>query len=256
MQEQKKRSSKRTVIGIAVAAVLMALFCVCKKSEPSPPEPLPVDVGKVPPPVNIEPFPLPPSPVPPTSIRLIDEMLSRLEWGNIVFNAPKLMRFKETETIELLLSNSMSEPQLRAELEKVTEVDSARVRISNRMEARLSGKGFQIEALVPETQSISSEGVAKWKWDVTATGGGSQHLHLTLSAILTVSGRDTPFVIRTYDRYIAVKITLVQRFSSFFAEHWKWLWATIFFPIGGYVWKKYHKKKPEKEPTKNRGGEN
>ncbi len=242
MQEKKERKSKRIVIGVALATLLMALLVTCLVLLNLGGRP---DVsGDLP---NL---------MPPTSLHFIDEILSQLEWGNIVFNAPKAMQFKETRTIELLLSNSVSEQQLRAELEKVERIESARVRISNQMEARLSGAGFRIEAILPEKQAVGSEDIVKWKWDVTATEVGSHRLHLTLSAILTVSGRDTPFVIRTYDRDINVEITLAQRFSSFFSKHWTWLWAAILVPVGGYVWKKYHKKKPNKELTKKGGGKN
>jgi hypothetical protein len=182
-----------------------------------------------------------PSP-PPTSIKVIDETLIDLEWGNVVFNAPKSMHFKETKAIELLLSPSVSVKELQTQME---------IQISNRMEAQLLGNGFQVEAHLPKMQAIGSEGVAKWRWDVTAIKGGSQRLHLTLSAILVVSGHDTPYVVRTYDRYIDVEITFTQRFSSLFLNNWKWLWAAVLIPVTGYFWRRHKKKMIRKPPRKS-----
>ncbi len=182
---------------------------------------------------------------PPTSLRIIDEALKDLELGNIVFNAPESMRYNETETIELLLSHSASIEELRAQLEENGEIDANTVRISNRMEARLSGSGFKIEALGSEIRAVGAEGVTQWKWYVTGTAGGSQRLHLTLSAILIVSDRDVPSVIRTFDRKIHVTITPSERFRSFFSKHWKFLLATMFVPLGVYFWKQRRKTKPK-----------
>jgi hypothetical protein len=183
--------------------------------------------------------------LPPTSTQVIDKIVKELEWGNIVFNAPTSMRFKETEAIELLLSHSVSIQELRTQLEKANGIESASVQISNRIEARLSGTGFQVEALFPEVQTVGSKGVIQWKWYVTPTEHGLQRLHLTLSAILTVSDRDAPFVIRTFDRTIDVEISLAQRASSFFSKNWKWLWAAILVPVVGYLWRRHYKAKHE-----------
>lgn len=224
---------KRQGFILIAILVVMCITIGCKKSEPAPPHP------KAEPPDEAGPEPEPP----PTSTQVIDKIVKGLEWGNIVFNAPTSIRFKETETIELLLSHSVSIQELQTQLEKANQIESASVEVSNRMEARLSGTGFQIEALFPEVQTVSSKGVIQWKWYATPTEHGLQHLHLTLSAILTVSDRDAPFVIRTFDRTIDVEISLAQRASGFFSKNWKWLWAAILVPIVGYLWRRYNKAK-------------
>jgi hypothetical protein len=174
--------------------------------------------------------------LPPYSTRTIDEILKSLEWGNIVFNAPKKMQLKEPNMIELLLSLTKSIQELQSELNRQGELESARVRISNRMQARLSGQGFTIEALVPEEQAISGEETTRWKWQVVPTEHGLRSLHLTLSAIIPVSNRDTSFVIRTYDRTIDVEISIGQRISSFIIHNWQWLWAAVLVPIATFLW--------------------
>jgi len=73
--------------------------------------------------------------------------VNSLEWGNIAFDAPKRMKIAEAKSIELLLSPKKSIQELQSSLNSSEKNDSARIRISNRMVANLSGTGFKIEAI-------------------------------------------------------------------------------------------------------------
>ena len=187
----------------------------------------------------------PPQPSPsPTSVELVDQSLRELNWGNIVFNVSETMRYEQPQAVELLLSPSLSVADLQAQLQQKAGAESAQVRISNRMEAQLTGRGFAIEALTPDLQAVTSQQATRWKWEVTPTEHGQQTLHLALSARLDVAGRDTPLVVRTFDREILVNITIPQRVSSFLEKNWQWLWAAVAVPIAGYLWKRRRKRRP------------
>ena len=175
----------------------------------------------------------------------INTIVEGLEWGTIKFDPPTSMRFKETETIELLFSRSaVSIQKLQTQLEKAPGIESLGLKLSNRMEAWLSGTGFQINPHHHrDDQFVFSKGEKQWKWDVTPTKDGPRRLHLILSAIATVSNQNAPFVIRTSDPKIVVEITLAYRISNFFSKHWKWLWAAILVPVVGYLWRRYYKAK-------------
>jgi hypothetical protein len=187
---------------------------------------------------------------PPTSVELVDQIFRKLDWGNIAFNAPATMRYSQPHPVELLLSPSLSVADLQAQLQEKAGTESARVRISNRMEAQLTGRGFTIQAQGPDLQAVTSQQITRWKWDVTPTEHGRQMLHLALSAHIDVAGRDTPLVVRTYDREIQVDITVPQRVSGFIGQNWQWLWAAIVVPIAGYLWKRKRKRgvKPKAKP--------
>jgi len=195
------------------------------------------------------PTPAPPSSPGSTSVELIDAILEQLNWGNIAFNAPSTMRYRQPRLVELLLSPSLSISQLQAQLEEKVGAESARVRISNRMEAQLTGSGFAIEATTPGLQAITSGQASRWKWEVVPTEHGRQRLHLVLSAHIDVATRDTPFVVRTFDRMIEVEITVAQRLSGFVQKNWQWLWAAVLVPIVGYLWRRW-KKRPH-EPNQS-----
>ncbi len=192
----------------------------------------------------------PPSPLPgPTSVSLVDKVLRELSWGNIAFNAPSTMRYKQPRTVELLLSPSLSASQLQAQLEQRVASESDRVRISNRMEAELAGRGFTVEALTPSLQAIASMQTSRWKWEVTPTDSGPQRLYITLSAHIDVAGRDAPLVVRTFDRTIDVEITIPLRVSEFIEKNWQWLWAALLVPIAGYLWRHWMKRSDAPKPA-------
>jgi hypothetical protein len=159
------------------------------------------------------------------------------------------MQFEEPDVVELLLSPTKSIQQLQSELNRQEETESAKVQISNRMKANLSGQGFKVQALVPEEQAISSEATTQWKWEVTPVEEGSQNLYLSLSAVVTVAGRDAPIVIQTYSKDIEVAISPGQRVSKFFGSNWQWLWAAILVPVVTFLWQRYRKKLSKKQPN-------
>lgn len=172
-----------------------------------------------------------------TSPNLVEQTVRQLAWGNILFNAPDTMQYEKAETLELALSPVHSVADLQAQIDQVTGVDSAKARMSNRMEAQLTGSGFTIEALAPALQAVTMHEITRWRWDVTPTQPGRQRLHLALSAHIDVTGHDAPFVVRTFARQIQVEITVPQRFRGFVQNNWQWLWAFL-VPILIYVWKR------------------
>jgi hypothetical protein len=82
----------------------------------------------------------------------IDQILAALGQANIAFNAPSAMNVKEISTIQLLLSVTHSIEELKKKILARGEIEATNIKISDLMEARLSGTGFQIEALTHEIQ--------------------------------------------------------------------------------------------------------
>jgi hypothetical protein len=193
------------------------------------------------------------SSTPPTSLGVVEEIVSNLEWGNIAFDTPKKIKFEEPKTIELLLSPTKSFQELQSSLKSHEQTESARIQISNRMEADLSGLGFKIEALVPQEQAVYRGKTTQWKWEVTPTKDGNQNLYLTLSAIINVSNQKVPLVVRTFDKTIKVEVSVSQRISTFVSSNWQWLWASILVPLSPLLWKWYQKKRGKKPSPNNPG---
>lgn len=178
--------------------------------------------------------------IPRTSLSLIDEIIEELELGNIAFNSPSTLSLGDSEVIQLILSQQLSIEELQQKIRAKGKTEGHRIRVSNKMEARLSGPGFKIEAILPEVQAVAASKSTEWKWKIEATKGGNQELHLTLSALLYLDDQLTPYVIRTFERTINVRVTLLRRISSFVAGNWQWLWTAILIPVAGWI---IHKRK-------------
>ena len=167
----------------------------------------------------------------------VDQFLQALEFGNFAFNAPKTMNLHDTAVIQVLLGLETSIDDLKQMIEAAGEKDGTRIKVSDRMEARLSGPNFTITAIIPEIQAVSRSQITEWKWEVKPSSTGHLYLHLTLSAFLSVDGESTPRAFQTFDKVIDVKVTWSQQARSFFEENWAWLWPALLVPIAGWLWK-------------------
>jgi hypothetical protein len=238
--------NKLAIFGFLLGIAIVIFLAVLPLKYPAPPVLLPTPASTI--------LPTPSaSRTPPTSLGIVEEIVSNLEWGNIAFDTPKKMKFEEPKTIELLLSPTKSVQELQSSLKSHEQTESARIQISNRMEADLSGRGFKIEALVPQEQAVYRGKTTQWKWEVTPTKDGDQNLYLTLSAIINVSNQKVPLVIRTFDKTIEIEVSVGQRISTFVAGNWQWLWASILVPLSPFLWKWYQRKRGKKQPPNNPG---
>lgn len=164
----------------------------------------------------------------------VDAILGRLKSGGVLFDSPDTMTYRKSVVIKVALypdASDMPSP--------TTTQDTGTALVSSRMEAHLVGEGFDIEALSPEVQAISSRVPTEWRWQVTPVQKGTLLLHLSLHARITVEGKETPYILQTFERDIAVKVTLGQVVSNFFGENWKWMWTAIFIPVFAILWKKF-----------------
>jgi hypothetical protein len=171
----------------------------------------------------------------PTLRSEIDRVLDGLSLGNVAFNAPKTLRANESAVIQLLLSGEQPIDQLQEQLTELGEKEGEQIKVSDRMEARLSGLGFKIEAITPGVQLVSGEGITEWRWEIEPTKVGRRRLHLSLSALIDLRGSESTYTVRTFERSLDVRVTWSERLSGFFSDNWKWLWTTLLIPLAGWA---------------------
>lgn len=168
----------------------------------------------------------------------VDRLLDEMEFGNIAFNTPVTINIDSSRQIQLLLSLAKDIEQLKQSITAEGHQVGATIKISDRMEARLSGYMFEITAITKEVQAVSKTRQTEWKWEIHPKEIGRHELHLTLTALLDINGYDTPRTIRTFDRIIEVNITGKQKISGFFNNNWQLLLTAIFIPVAGWLWKR------------------
>ena len=95
------------------------------------------------------------------------------------------------------------------------------------MEATLYGKAFETHALRPERQAVGGADDTEWQWEIVAKEPGNQELHLVISAVLDVNGKEGSKVLKVYDRTINVDVTISHLARTFFANYWQWLLGVV-----------------------------
>ena len=221
-------------VDLGEGAAIVAVFA----SESPPPPP----IGSAPPPPGPPPPPIGSAPPPPptafrrSTLGAIDRELARRELANIAFNAPRALHLGEATDIQLLLSPTETRAKLQSRLTAIGDRVGARLRVTNTMEARLTGRGFEIEAITPELQAVAKTGVTEWRWEIEPTRTGTRRLHLTLSAIIDVDGASVPRTIRVFDQTLTIRVTWFDQLSGFVGDNWQWLWTTIAVPLFLWLW--------------------
>lgn len=178
----------------------------------------------------------------------IDKILAEMDFGNIAFNSPEKMKLNSPSSIQLVLSPTETIENLKKSIVAEGEKQGEQIRISDTMEARLTGTAFQIGAITPEIQGVTGKEVTNWKWEVRPTQYGRHNLHLTLSAVVTVKGSSVPRTIRTFERTIEVEVSSWQRTFVLFRENWEWMWTLVAFPVLGWWLRRRHLKNNASAP--------
>ncbi len=188
-----------------------------------------------------------PTPQSSTSGSDIDEIFKNLRPGNIAFNSPSVMRLDQVAAIELQLSPSKTIEDLKKVISEPGRIETAQIKISDYMEATLTGPGFEITAVTPQRQLVSKSEDTMWKWNIMATSPGVQRLNLTLNVIIEDKGKERLRSLHTYSKEIEIEVTVADRIKGFVEKYWQWLWATILFPLGLYLWKRFFSKKKDED---------
>ncbi|MGZ8783608.1 MAG: hypothetical protein ACXWZB_08935 [Gaiellaceae bacterium] len=241
----------RRIVGLAMAAATgLVLVVTVLEQDPQPEGAAPATTRSTAPPS--------PSSPPPVSGGAggeyrpsLDDIVADLPLANVAFNAPPAMRLNEPVVIQLLLSGRRPINELKDELTALGEREGEQIRASGSMEAHLTGTGFAIEAITPAVQLAAGAGVTEWKWEVEPTKAGLRRLHLTLSAIIDVGGRDGTYTVRTFERTLDVRVSLRERLTNFVEANWQWMWTTLLIPLAGWVLQRRRRREevPASAPT-------
>lgn len=173
----------------------------------------------------------------------VDRKLAALPLGNIAFNTPETVPLGDTATIELLVSMKEAEEQLRQHIHGIGGVETARIQLSDQMEAKVTGLGFRIEPITPERQAVSHTQETKWRWQIEPTKSDTLELNLTLSALIKIDGEPSARAIRTFEKTIVVKVPFGQRVVNAMSNNVELLTSVVLIPIAGGTWRYVRKRK-------------
>lgn len=162
--------------------------------------------------------------VDPQSCELLVAAVQSGRRGLITYKVPKTMLRGETHPVAAILTDA---PE--GESEKVAAANrrmlelipgtarSETTMVHTTMSARLTGNGFEIEALSPEKQTIVPGTSGRWDWSVEPLqqGGTIRLLRLTAQAHISVDGEESaPLQIETFERQIAVEVRWIDQIGD------------------------------------------
>lgn len=156
------------------------------------------------------------------------------ELTHIALDVPSSMTLDKSTLIRVVLGRRGPQGTLR---DSDTADDALPDRAPPRlMEARLSGSGFEIDALTSARQAYPMRQPTQWTWRVTPKKAGRQELHLTVSAIAGGDG-SAQRLFPTLDHSVEVGMTWSDRGRAFLESHSLWVWAMSAVLLAAALWR-------------------
>ena len=180
----------------------------------------------------------------PSILDAADKELAKLDWQEMAYSAPEHMEIGSPAMIEVVLGGGKTFIELVSILESAGKTEGQRIQVAERMEAKLTGSSFEINANTPEVQLISTTQITQWQWEVKAKQIGHQKLYLSLNALLSVNGKDTKKSIRTFQREISVRVTSAAGAWAFVEIYWAYIsviFTAVIIPLIIYLFKRRRK---------------
>ncbi|MDQ1593149.1 MAG: hypothetical protein QOG71_3776 [Pyrinomonadaceae bacterium] len=168
----------------------------------------------------------------------VDAYLNSLPRGEVAFNTPEKMRLEQSVNVEVKLGKANLAGQLEKLIKEEGKVESHPIKVGNVMEAQLAGAGFEIIPITPAEQPLSDSMPTEWEWQVKAKQEGTQRLHLTLTVVVLVEGKERRRKIDTFKKDILVEVTSGSRIAGFVYDNVGWIVTGLLFPLfGGLGWR-------------------
>lgn len=152
---------------------------------------------------------------PPTSTidpvsKVVEDELSRLSPGQILYNPPQEMTVGEKERVEVRITKNFTK-NLSEGLRGRGEPQTANISVDTFMKVRLTGYNYYIESLSPEDQPVSSERATQWDFDVTPLESGNQALRLSVTVRIKMPNEpEEQMDVNVFERQIQVKVNPIE----------------------------------------------
>lgn len=178
-------------------------------------------------------------PAPPPIPHNTDAILDQLSLATIALAVPDKANLNTKIQAQLLMSMFLDETTLREELTAAGSSFSSGVLVSRVVHAKLTAPDFEVEAITPERQAISTTSNTEWLWNLTPKRTGQHQVYLTITAFVYVD--ESNFIerhIKTFQKVVVIEVTPEQVIRAWLAQHWQWLWTALLLPIYLFIRKK------------------
>jgi hypothetical protein len=159
--------------------------------------------------------------------------------ANIAFNTPDSLGYGQHAEIQLLLSSTLSSTELSNQIQGPGPKQQETILSGKKMKATLIGPAFEITQIAPAPPEPPTQIVlgpmTKWEWDIRPKELGTQHLSLTIDAIIQSGDKELPHTIRSFKRDIEVAVVWPQSPLFFLQSNWQWVSTALLIPFAGWL---------------------
>ena len=142
--------------------------------------------------------------------------------GQLMFNPPDHMQLRHTERVEVRLTRTL---ELTAELLEHLggrgEPRLEEILTAPRMAVTLNGDGFRITAFSDEEQSVLKDEITSWEFDIRAVKKGQQHLVMSVSLRIPLSGYVEHKSVPVRESVIDVQVGVPALAWYFVSDYWQ-----------------------------------
>jgi hypothetical protein len=140
------------------------------------------------------------------SIRSLGQEVKELPKGDIVLDAPSVMKVGETRRVDAHIGYNVPAGILRKKKRGDDQQITGQASLSSDMVATLDGSEFRISRITPEEQPIAEGAETVWSWDVTANNAGEKELEIVLYALLPLNDKILRVRVNSYSQTITVEV--------------------------------------------------
>lgn len=166
-----------------------------------------------------------------------DAILEQLESASMVFTIPDHANIKDTITVQLLIDPSKSLTEI-TEMVTINGVKTTkRIKVSKIIQANLTAPDFNIDAVTPEEQALTTTEPTEWLWKLTPETSGSHDVTVSVIAIVDIGDKSAMHHIKTYEQSVIIDIKASQLITDWFKKYWQWLFSTLIIPFAVWFYK-------------------
>lgn len=183
-------------------------------------------------------------------VSALDDFLSTLPSGSMVYNTPSSMVKGDKQTISLELSPSSGVENIRrqfAEREGVSlpAVSIDTILLSDQMYATLdASSGLGVRSLNSDkVKTISELTPNVWRWEIEAIEEGEQTLYLQVGVIASINGVEQKPVLIDAPKRVVVAVSTQRSLSDFISNNWQYLIQVLLLPFVIFLWEQFKKRK-------------
>jgi len=169
----------------------------------------------------------------------------------IAYNAPKNAIVGEPITIILRIDPTATVEHIKQLIPDVPgDIIAKQIRVSQiiRAELTVDDTEFRLVNLSPNEQALFVSEPNIWQWELTALTAGTNHITISVTALVHVAGHDTNHFITAYSDDIVVTATTKQQIKALYDKHKDKLWGLLIVPAFEWARRRFNKWREEKLP--------